>query len=127
MRIHKWQCGAGRFQVEAVAVHTSHSICIYLGGGEKPHIGCVVLAEPRPSLSPHGGQSCTSSVINLLAHKDDIFARKLAESLCIATGLVVSVSAGVHVHDASNDDIENMTSSFYELMSHVLKDLSSMP
>jgi hypothetical protein len=38
MRIHKWQCGAGRFQVEAVAVHTSHSICIYLGATAQKRI-----------------------------------------------------------------------------------------
>ena len=40
-------------------------LVLTLSGGEKPHIGCVVQAVPRPSLSGDGTISVTSSVINL--------------------------------------------------------------
>jgi hypothetical protein len=33
-------------------------------GGDKPHLGCTVLALPRPSLRGDGSVSCTSSVLN---------------------------------------------------------------
>ena len=38
-------------------------LVLTLSGGEKPHIGCVVQAVPRPSLSGDGTISVTSSVI----------------------------------------------------------------
>ena len=54
-------------------------LVLTLSGGEKPHIGCVVQAVPRPSLSGDGTISVTSSVINLTGHKDEFLCRRLAE------------------------------------------------
>ena len=55
-------------------------LVLTLSGGEKPHIGCVVQAVPRPSLSGDGTISVTSSVINLTGHKDEFLCRRLAEN-----------------------------------------------
>ena len=57
-------------------------LVLTLSGGEKPHIGCVVQAVPRPSLSGDGTISVTSSVINLTGHKDEFLCRRLAENRC---------------------------------------------
>lgn len=52
---------------------------ILLQGGERPHIGCTVLAVPRPSLTGSGACSSTASVLNLPGHKDEALCRLLAE------------------------------------------------
>ena len=38
---------------------------ILVSGGECPHIGCTVLAIPRPSLDGSGKMSSTASVLNV--------------------------------------------------------------
>lgn len=50
---------------------------ILLSGGSRPHIGCTVLAFPRPSLSGDGHTSATSSVLNVTGHKDEAICRYL--------------------------------------------------
>ena len=44
---------------------------ILLYGGERPHIGCTVMAQPRPSLADPQKMSSTASVLNLSGHKDE--------------------------------------------------------
>ncbi len=56
---------------------------IMLRGGDKPHIGCTVLAVPRPSLTGDGSISVTSSVLNVtgtrMSSSAVIWRRKLPE------------------------------------------------
>ena len=54
---------------------------ILVSGGECPHIGCTVLAIPRPSLDGSGKMSSTASVLNVTGHKDEEVCRYLAESI----------------------------------------------
>ena len=55
-------------------------LILTLSGGEKPHIGCVVQAVPRPSLSGDGTISVTSSVINLTGQqRRNFYAADVAE------------------------------------------------
>ena len=68
METKHWRSGEGRWALEAWAVHTGGGIAVYLGGGETPHVGCSVLAEPRASLTG-AGRSCTLSILNRLGHK----------------------------------------------------------
>ena len=78
--------GEGYMRLTAGVSVSAGGICIYLCGGTGPHIGSTVMAEPRASLTGQG-ISCTSSVINMCGHKDEVFARKLAESVCVISGL----------------------------------------
>lgn len=95
----------GRHSLHAVVISTADGINIYLGGGEYPHVGTVVISQPRPSLKGDGRTSCTTSVLNLLAHKDDCLAIPLAEILCKKLNQVVVVTAGVHIDKTDEDDI----------------------
>ena len=54
---------------------------ILVSGGECPHIGCTVLAIPRPSLDGSGKMSSTASVLNVTGHKDEEVCRYLAEKV----------------------------------------------
>ena len=47
-------------EVTVMKIGEDFQIC--LAGGEKPHIGCVVQAVPRESLTGDGSWSATSSV-----------------------------------------------------------------
>jgi hypothetical protein len=95
----------GRHSLQAVVNTTLDGLNIYLGGGESPHIGTVAISQPRPSLRGDGTISCTTSVFNLLAHKDDSLAIPLAEILCKKLNQVVVVTAGVHIDKADDGDI----------------------
>lgn len=71
-------------------------LVIVIGGGESPHVGCVVLAQPAPSRTRPGGWTPSCSVMTIPPHKEEPIARVVAEAVCRATGAVVVVTAGVH-------------------------------
>ena len=77
---------------------------VLLLGGKQPHIGAVVLAVPRPSLTGRG-ISCDCWVNPVPGHKDYVTARPLAEQLCTASGRIVAVSAGIHIDHASKEQL----------------------
>lgn len=108
--------GNGRFKLRSVTVRTMNGTHIYLGGGEFPHIGTVVVCQPRPSLTGKGRLSCTTSVFNLLGHKDDGIAVPIAEELCKSLGQVVVVTAGIHIDNAGPDDIAQLRKSGREIL-----------
>ena len=60
--------------IEIQETRIGDDIVLILAGGDKPHIGCVVQAVPRPSLTNDGSISVTSSVLNLTGHKDESYA-----------------------------------------------------
>ena len=113
------QHGGGRYRMEASAALSEGGISVYLCGGDAPHIGAAVLAQPRPSLSGQGA-GCTSSVLNLSGHKDEAFARPLAERLCKAAGVPVCVCAGVHVDRAGEEDLRALGLVFQQLSDQLL-------
>ena len=79
-----------------VSMHVMEdSISVEITGGEKPHVGCVILALPEKD---------TRSLI-VDGHKDHELALPLAEELCKLTGLTVSMSAGIHIDRAEKFEI----------------------
>ena len=81
---------------------------ILLTGGTRPHIGCTVLAVPRPSLKGDGKLSNTSSVINLPGHKDEQICRYLAEQLAAQRNAVVVCTGGFHMDDMEPEQIRQV-------------------
>lgn len=94
--------------IEIREMKIGEDIVLTLGGGDKPHIGCVVQAVPRPSLRNEGSISVTSSVLNLTGHKDEFLCRKLAEKRCRETGSVVVCTGGVHIEDITQEQIHKL-------------------
>ena len=84
-------------------------IAAVLYGGERPHIGCTVLAVPRPSLTGDGNLSCTSSVINITGHKDEQICRYTAEKLCKSYGVTVTCTGGFHVDNITEAQLKEIT------------------
>lgn len=88
---------------------------VVVQGGEKPHIGCVVLAIPRPSLTGDGSVSVTSSVLNITGHKDEELCRCLAEMLARKKNAVTVYTGGFHVDHIQKEQIAEVTEAIREI------------
>ena len=91
--------------VSLTATLTGDGIIIQLFGGEKPHVGAVVIGLPRPSLADPAQISCNSVVVPLLGHKDDEVAKPVAERIARLTGEPTVVIAGLHIEHAMASEI----------------------
>lgn len=83
--------------------------CLLLEGGSAPHIGCAVLALPRPSLWEDGSRSATASVLNVVGHKDEAVCRLLAERVAARKNAIVVCTGGFHVDGISREQIAELT------------------
>lgn len=101
----RWVAGSA-LQVSAAKIGEDILLCV--SGGTKPHIGCVVQAVPRLSLSGDGTQSATASVLNLTGHKDEFLCRKLAEIVCSRLGVTVVCTGGFHLDGMTDGQIREL-------------------
>ena len=95
-------------QIEIQATRVGCDIQLLLQGGSSPHIGCMVLATPRPSLTGDGSRSATASVLNVTGHKDEALCRYLAEKVAAAANVVVVCTGGVHIDDMTPEQIQEV-------------------
>lgn len=96
-------------QMELKVTETEKDCHILLYGGECPHIGSVVISQPRPSLREKGKISCTSSVWNMSGHKDETLCRILAEKMAVIRNKPVVCTGGFHVDDITEEQIWELT------------------
>ena len=89
------QEGEGRCQISLILMDTGNGLNGLLTGGGKPHVGGVVLALPRPSLSGKGW-SADVYITPVPGHKDVDVARTVAETLARELQCPVVVTAGIH-------------------------------
>lgn len=78
---------------------------ILVSGGERPHIGCTVLAVPRLSLDGSGKMSSTASVLNVTGHKDEEVCRYLAETVSAGKNAIVVCTGGIHMDGITKEQI----------------------
>jgi len=95
----------GRHVLHAAAVHNGADLVVVLGGGERPHVGCVALAVPHPSTADPERTSATASVLAIPPHREGQAAASLAAALARALGVVVVVAAGIHTDGLDADGI----------------------
>lgn len=82
--------------IEAEAVRIGPDILVYVWGGERPHIGAVAAAQPRPSLADPNKTSATASVLSYVGHKEDGVAKEMAERISAKFKANTVVTAGIH-------------------------------
>ena len=85
----------GRY-LEARVQEAGEDLVVVVGGGERPHVGCVVLAQPVPSNTSGKTWSASCSVLTIPPHKEEPIARGIAKQLAEVLGRVAVVTAGVH-------------------------------
>ncbi len=121
----KISTGKGKYKIFCEIKQIGEDLLLLVYGGEKPHAGSVCIAQPRESLKNKSKTSCTSSVFNFLGHKDEAIARMFAERICRKTGKKVIALAGVHVKNASYEEINVILENARKLLEKTLQNLSS--
>lgn len=102
--------------VELKAIRIGDDINAWIYGGEKPHIGCTVQSIPRPSLTGDGSVSVTSSVLNVVGHKDDLICKTVAEALSRRYGAVTICSGGFHMDHITMGQIVEVLQAVEEMV-----------
>jgi hypothetical protein len=95
---------SGRY-LEARTEVVGEDVVVAVGGGERPHVGCVVLAQPYPAKGGDTRWSASCSVLTIPPHKEEPIARGIAEKLAATLGRVAVVTAGVHDDNIDADGI----------------------
>ena len=90
-----------KYQVKLESHMIGDDLLVVLTGGEKPHCGAVALALPYEKTA-----SC--SLLSVPQHKDGDLAKPLAEQIAKRTGKNVVLVAGIHVDNATTDDIQTL-------------------
>lgn len=123
--IEKERKVAGSY-IRISAGRIGNDILICLEGGTRPHIGCVVQAVPRPSLTGDGSSSATASVLNLTGHKDEYICRKLAEQVCSRLGIVTVCTGGFHINEMRKEQIKEVMEVAEQMAEEILRELESV-
>ncbi len=113
------QTGQGRHQAEALVVVNGNDLAVTIGGGSVYHIGATALAVPRPSLADPEVVSASASVICVTGHKEDELARTAALRLAAHFNRIAVVMVGLHVDNATPQDITTLTSNFHLLLDQI--------
>lgn len=118
--------GEGSLSLESTIIKTQDGISIYIGGGEKAHIGTTVISQPRASLTGNGSISCTTSVINILGHKDDEIIIPIAEKVCKHFNETTVVVAGIHIDRARALEIEKLKRNGDRIASLIIESIEAL-
>ena len=102
--------------VEARAVQIGADILVYIWGGDRPHIGAVAAAQPRPSLADENRRSATCSVLTYLGHKEDEVVKLVAEHLSAVLDTHVVVTAGIHWDGLDQNQIRAIGTGIEDIM-----------
>lgn len=116
MRDFKVSFGSEPFRVDATVILTGDDIVATFGGGEKYHIGAISLAWARRSRSSENKTSASASVLCLDGHKEDYLAREAARRLAAKYSCAANVIVGLHVNNATKEDIERLVANFYKCL-----------
>ena len=104
---------------------TGDDIQVIVGGGDRPHVGAIALAEPGTTTHPVTGEtiknveedSCKITAISGQGHKEKEVAIAFAKAFCVAFEVNVAASVGIHIDDATKEEIVIFTENINRLIS----------
>ena len=88
--------GEGKYKVWLDQKKIGEHLLFILGGGEKSHIGGIVVCEPGKK----------AQAVRLEGHFDDIVLKPIAEAACKKYKTTVVAIGGVHVDNATKKEID---------------------
>ena len=121
--MHELTLERGRIKINMIYTLIGDDLFVIISGGDCPHIGCVTLSVPRPSLSDGNIISSTTSVLNLVGHKDDEAARNISHILSSNLNKNVVLTCGIHVDNITKEEIKTVIELLNELLEIMLKKL----
>lgn len=101
--------GEGKYKVWLEKEKIGENLLFILGGGEKSHIGGVVICEPGKK----------AQVIRLEGHFDDIVLKPIAETACKKYNTKVVAVGGVHVDNATKREIDLLVENCRKLVNQL--------
>lgn len=99
------QSQSADYRIYANARLIGPDVLVSIWGGERPHIGAVAAAQPRPSLADPSITSATASVLTYPGHKEDEVVKFASQELAAALDANVVVTAGIHWDDLTPEAI----------------------
>jgi hypothetical protein len=115
----------GAYDLYAAVRRIGEDILIAVWGGEKPHIGAVAMAQPRPSLEEPSRTSASTSVHCFVGHKEDALANAAATAIASRMNARTVVAAGIHWDNLTEDSIRVVQANSRLLTELILERLSS--
>jgi len=109
------------YTLEAFVKRIGEDLLVAIWGGERPHIGAVAAAQPRPSLRDQNRLSATASVFCYVGHKEDDIAKEAAERLSAALNTNVTVTAGIHWDDIDEAGIRAVLEHSRQLVDMIIE------
>ena len=111
----------GEYDLAASVRQIGQDILVAIWGGDKPHIGAVAMAQPRPSLRDPDVTSSTASVFAYVGHKEDELAKAAAEILAATLKTNVVVAAGIHWDNLPPEGIQRVIENSNILVETILE------
>lgn len=103
--------GEGKFALEAQVTVTPRGIVVAACSPEFAHVGATAQAIPRPE----PGRTATVSILAVPCHRDEIPAHDIAAALATRFNMPAVASCGLHVDDASPEDLQRLIDATHEL------------
>lgn len=101
--------GEGKYKVWLEEKKIGEDRIYILGGGEKKHIGGVVICEPDKE----------PQVLRLEGHYDDVVLKPIAEAACKKYKTKVVAVGGIHIDNATNEEIEKLVENCKDLIKYI--------
>jgi len=98
--------GDGKYKVWMKKELVGDDIVYLVGGGERAHVGAAVVKEPGKR----------ARVVRLGGHYDYMVLKPIAEAACEKHGRTVVAVGGVHVENASKEEIVLLVANCRELV-----------
>lgn len=111
----------GAYDLTASVRFIGRDLLVAIWGGEKPHIGAVAVAQPRPSLKDPDATSATASVICYVGHKEDELVKAASEIIAAVLNTRVVVTAGIHWDNLDQNGIDAILKNSKVLVEMILE------
>ena len=98
--------GEGKYKVWLEEKKIGNDLIYFLGGGEESHIGGIVFCEPNKE----------PQIIRLEGHHDDVVLKPIAEAACKKYKTKIVVVGGIHIDNATKQEIEQLVKNCKELI-----------
>lgn len=113
-----------RFTLKMSIERMGKDLNVSLYGGDEAHIGAVALAVPHPGLRDKEKVDASVSLLAVTGHKEDGLARNVSYTLAISFNCTVSVACGIHLENATLQEIEDVLKVSDQLLEQAINELA---